>query len=456
MAKITPFLFSWQEIEVKSDMTRLKMVLEHLPDEALMKKLEARRGKGRNDYPVRCMWNAMLAGIVFQHDSIEKLRRELSRNAELRQICGFDPFRGSKAVPPPEAFTHFFRSLAEHFEEVDRIFTHLLEQAGELLRDLGYRMGIDSKGIRSGGRPTKKEKRDGRRDLDADWGVKEYKGNRLDGSEWKTIKKWFGYKVHLLVDTTHEIPLEYEVTRASASDVKQLRPTLKKLEQRSPEIFKRARILSADKAYDDGSELAWLYDEKGIKPVIDIRNTWREAGNESLRIPGQPVTRQLYPYDADNIVYDIRGNVYCYCFKTHKHQSMAFGGYDKERESLKYICPVKAYGMSCHCQTECPHRKGSIRIPLSVNRRIFTPIARSSYKWEREYRYRTGVERVNSRLDVSFGFENHTIRGLTKMKIRISLAMIVMLSMAVGHIKEGRKQSMRSLVRGPWPARQAA
>lgn len=73
-----------------------------------------------------------------------------------------------------------------------------------------------------------------------------------------------------------------------------------------------------------------------------------------------------------------------------------------------------------------------MRIPLEKDHRIFTPIARSSYKFKREYKKRTAVERVNSRLDVSFGFEKHYIRGMKKMKFRCSLAMIVMLSMALG------------------------
>jgi hypothetical protein len=47
------------------------------------------RYKGRDDYPVRAMWNSLLAGIVFQHESVEKLRRELARNGQLREICGF-------------------------------------------------------------------------------------------------------------------------------------------------------------------------------------------------------------------------------------------------------------------------------------------------------------------------------------------------------------------------------
>ena len=56
------------------------------------------------------------------------------------------------------------------------------------------------------------------------------------------------------------------------------------------------------------------------------------------------------------------------------------------------------------------------------------------------------MERVNSRLDVSFGFELHTIRGMAKMKLRCGLALCVMLAMAVGRIKGKQKEKMRSLV----------
>ncbi|MCD4652371.1 transposase [bacterium] len=105
--------------------------------------------------------------------------------------------------------------------------------------------------------------------------------------------------------------------------------------------------------------------------------------------------------------------------------------------------------MSCAGQSSCHHPCKSIRIPLAANRRIFTPIARSSYKWDREYNYRSAVERVNSRLDVSFGFERHFIRGRRKMHMRLNLAFIVMTVMALGHVKAGRKEEIRSLIKSP-------
>ncbi len=124
---------------------------------------------------------------------------------------------------------------------------------------------------------------------------------------------------------------------------------------------------------------------------------------------------------------------------------MAFGGFEKDRSSLKYRCPASHYGFECKGCNRCPVG-GAVRIKLSQDRRIFTPIARSSYQWKRLYKKRTSVERVNSRLDVSFGFEHHFIRGQKKMKVRVGLALMVMLAMALGRVKEKQKDNLRSLV----------
>jgi hypothetical protein len=54
-------LCSWKEIEAHSDLDRLRMVVLVIPDEDLMRKLEAFWGKGRDDYPMRAVWNSLLA-----------------------------------------------------------------------------------------------------------------------------------------------------------------------------------------------------------------------------------------------------------------------------------------------------------------------------------------------------------------------------------------------------------
>jgi hypothetical protein len=57
--------------------------------------------------PIEAVWNAILAGIVFEHVSIESLRRELKRNAQLRELCGFNPLLGAHAIPSKSAYSRF-------------------------------------------------------------------------------------------------------------------------------------------------------------------------------------------------------------------------------------------------------------------------------------------------------------------------------------------------------------
>jgi hypothetical protein len=98
-------IFSWKDVEASGELERLKMVTEAIPDDALMEVLEAERKGRRDDYPIRPAWNSILAGVVYQHVTIESLRRELLRNGELREACGFDPARGDKAVPSKDAYS---------------------------------------------------------------------------------------------------------------------------------------------------------------------------------------------------------------------------------------------------------------------------------------------------------------------------------------------------------------
>ncbi len=419
-------LFVWSEIENLGDLERLKLVLEYMPDENLMRKLEKQRKKGRNDYPVRAMWNSILAGVVFQHVSIESLRRELSRNGQLRSMCGFDGLK----IPPEWVYTRFLKKLLKHEEEIDEIFRKLVEYLKAEIPDLGKDLAIDSKAIQSlSTHFNKNKKEDGRRDNDADFGRKEYKGVRGDGTTWNRIVKWFGYKIHLIVDANYELPVEYMITKASASDVKTGHELVDKLDKNHPEITKICETLGADRGYDDAKLNIKLYDQLGIKPVIDTR-----------------VMRQEETEYKKNIYYNEKGEVYCYCLETGTKREMRCGGFESGRKTLKKLCPAEHCGIKCACYDKCPY-KGGIRIPLETDRRIFIPIDRASYKWEKYYDKRTSVERVNSRLDVSFGFENHYIRGMQKMKVRCGLALCVMLAMALGRVKEKRIDLMRSLVK---------
>ena len=60
-------------------------------------------------------------------------------------------------------------------------------------------------------------------DPDANWGKHETSGVDRNGKLWTKVTSWFGCKLHVIADTQYEIPVAVSLTRASASEVKELK-----------------------------------------------------------------------------------------------------------------------------------------------------------------------------------------------------------------------------------------
>ena len=185
---------------------------------------------------------------------------------------------------------------------------------------------------------------------------------------------------------------------------------------------------------------------------------WRAEKEDPDYDPERAITRALFPDRTDVIVHDERGRVSCICPKSGEERAMAFQGFEADRGAcgtLKYRCPAAAFGFECAGREAC-HRAGGVkpgeygrilRIDLaSHDRRIFTPTPWGSPSWRRGYNRRSAMERINSRLDNSFNFETHYIRGLARMKTRVGLALAVMMALALGQARAGHAERMRSLV----------
>ena len=106
---------------------------------------------------------------------------------------------------------------------------------------------------------------------------------------------------------------------------------------------------------------------------------------------------------------------------------MKYQGYDCQKNCLRYSYNDKIY-----------------KIYISYDERIFLPIARDSQKFKKLYNGRTSVERLNGRLDRDYMFEEHCIRGLNKMKVFLSLSLIIMNGMAIGKVNQ-EIDSIRSI-----------
>lgn len=282
------------------------------------------------------------------------------------------------------------------------MFDSLVKYMYENLTEFGEILCADGKAVQSCA-TKKSEKNSGNRgERDADWCRKTYTTTKPDGEKITKTKKWFGFRLHLISDATYELPVDFEVTKASNSEIKEAEKMLKNTKDRQSAKIERCRYFLADRGYDSTVLIEWLTTE-GAAPIIDIRNMWQ--GEE---------TRQ---FEDTDLVYDYKGKVY-FVPEKGKAIQLQYRGYDKSRE--------------CQCYGFHPkyHDKRIFRIPLKTDPRIFAKAARNSKKWKRLYKKRTSIERINGRIDRDFQFEKHTIRGLEKMKIFLTVTFIIQLASA--------------------------
>lgn len=407
--------FDYEEIEILGDLERCKLLINNVPDEKIVEELQKIRGKGRNDYPIPAVWNSILIMPLIECSTVEQLRRELSRNRDLRKLCGFndyDSYYGKcKLVPPPKAYSNMFKNLKEIEPILKECFVELRDYMYEKLKNFGRDTGIDGKIFESKAKsPDYTEGTDARSETDADWTIKNVYSKDQNGITKTRKIKYFGFRVHILGDTNYELPIDYKVTRASLGEREQMIEIIDKLPE---DKRKKINTLSADKGYDGKETIESILDY-GIKPIISIKNSWHD-GEE---------TKQ---YKDTNIVYTYDGKV-SYVEDSGKIIPMKYKGYDRIRDTLRYEHKDKIYS-----------------IERMYDIKVFVPIARDSKKWQRLYNKRTAIERINGRLDKDFNLENHKMRGLKKAKVIIDIMMIGMMSMAKGHIERNEENKIRCL-----------
>lgn len=404
------------------DLERVKLILDNIPDEKLLDAIRKDKDvKGRKGISLEALINIYWARKILQHRTMAQMLRELSRNSQLRKVCGIQ----NDKIPSKYVMTRFMKKLKGHKELIKEIFYTQRNELSKIKKEFGRNIGVDGKYIDSyAKKENKNKKEDGRRETEAKYGIKEryYK----DGKGNEKIKKetHYGYRVHLMADVDYELPIDYEIETANVAEGKTFIKMIEK--DVNKKILKRTESATADKGYDDKKILEKL-EKMEIIPIIDKRKMNKEE---------KEIKRTVY--------YDDLGHVYCYNPWTGQKREMAYDGYDKKRKSHAYKCPVKAYGIECKGCEECPV-KTKVRIKRKENPRIFTEVARNTYKWKKMYNKRVALERINGRIDVGYEFENHTIRGKSKMEVEVHIAMSIMMTIAVVNAKLGKDEKMRSL-----------
>src|SRR5580693_1934150 len=407
-------LFAWDCLEDSPSLKTVRELLAALPDGKLLQSLRTARGKGRNDYPVSVLWGVVVLRIALRHITTEAVLAELRRNEGLRRLIGIESEAG---VPKPWNISRFEDVLGQepHRTLLKEIFDVLIQRLGIAVDSLGRNTAGDATALSARRKPAKGAQEEIDDGLpQASGGRKEYKDD-----EGKVIKvvEWFGFKLHLIVDVKHEVVLAYEITDTKAGDGETLPVVLEQAEANLP--ADRIETLAYDKAADNDA-VHELLSGKGITPIIQMRSLWQTEPERML--PGHDGT--------SNVVYDEAGTIYCYDKVSDPpvRHKMAYIGHEPERETLKFRCPAKHEGWECPMSEICNAGKSygkTVRVPRDEDLRRFPALPRATKKFERMYKGRTAVERVNARLKVFWGVDDGNLTGSRRFVAQVGVVLAV-------------------------------
>jgi hypothetical protein len=412
-------LFAWASLEDSPSLGTIRQSLEAIPDAALLQGLRDARGRGRDDYPVSVLWGVAVLTPLLRHPSHEACLAELRRNPSLRRLLGVE---AEAQIPHHWNLSRFLDVVGHpvHLAAIHACFDRMVQRLVGVVPDLGRRLAGDATALNARRGDATRQNNETRLGLpQPTGGRKEY----LDTEgRVERVVEWFGYKLHLLVDIRHEVALAYGITAPAVGDNEMISPLLEHVQPLLPE--RRIESLAFDKAADD-EKVHQVLSAAGIKPLIENRALWKTEPERML--PGHT--------GRSNVVYDEAGTIYCYdkVSTPMVRRRMAYMGHEPKRGTLKYRCPARHEGWSCPSDARCngAGRYGMVvRIKSELDLRRFPPIPRATQQFERLYKGRTAVERVNGRLKLYWGADDGNVVGARRFHAMVGVVMLVHLAMA--------------------------
>jgi len=310
--------------------------------------------------------------------SERKLANKLKFDARLCALCEFDSFL---KTPSHATFSNFRKKLGE--EIFFKIFHHLVAQAFAFGIIKGIFTAADATHLWAYANPEHKS------DPDATWGHK------------TETYSFYGYKVHLIVDTKSQLPVSIEVTPGNEADSSSLPSLVNQLKKFHPYIETSAAMLDA--GYD-GHPSYKLLSENNIIPIIALN----ERGGINPLLTGELT---ITPDGK------IQGPAGC---------PLVYWGFCKGRNRHKFRCPDAVGKFNCLFKKSCSKSSygRTFYIHPTDDLRLVGPIPRGTFTWEKLYGLRTSVERTNSELKNSHYLDNLRVRSLSKVKVHTYLSAI--------------------------------
>jgi len=382
-------LFSLKELFELEEKTKLELIFENLDLTSVVNNLRTDSKKGPKGYNIRPIIRAFLAQRLENIPTRAALVRRLNNDPVFSYICGFGFY---EKVPSEATLSRYFKKLSES-NSLKELYIQLLSEANELdLLDLET-IAIDASKLKSYERAKPKSQIDKENLNTPDWGAK------FDSFKNKTT--WYGWKVHLAVDTESELPIAITVTPANEADSNQALSLVQMVSEVMTGIkCEQTKYWVMDSGYDFTyiyESILFDYNSQAIIPI-------------NKRNAKQPPSGY---YDFDGTPE---------CSAGHK---MAYWGYYKGDN--KFRCPDVCGKVDCvHGSAWCSKSNyGHVTKtrPKEDPRYVSTP-HRGSKTWQKIYNKRTSVERTFGRLKENLGLKNVRVMGKKKVKTHILLSCI--------------------------------
>lgn len=375
----------WLEIEPSE---RLELFFSAVDLQPYTARLGNSSPQGAKPINREAILRALLAAPLEGISTFTRLHKRLDSDLRFRYQCGF---RFAETAPSIATLSRVFKAVVEK-GLAKALFVDLVSQCKEAGIINGSHLAIDSTAI--GAYEKKQPKSCSQETGNANWGAKyDTFGNKLT---------WFGYKIHLAVDTASELPIALEVTPAHVYDGEMAIPLMQDVVENNGW---KVRYIMMDAGYDQvkNYETARGY---GAQAIIALNKRGEKEPPAGMASNGTP--RCSMGYD------------------------MVYWGADSDR--LKFRCPHVVGKVDCPLGlSACSDSNYGMVVKKSIAedvRRYSSP-HRNTRGWTKLYNERTSVERCNSRLKESLTVNDVHVRGIQKVTTYAYLNAIVLLASAL-------------------------
>jgi transposase, IS5 family len=383
----------WLEIEPGERRHLFFRALDLAPYAA---KLRSVSPQGAKPISREAILRALLAAPMEGISTFTQLHQRLKQDLLFRYQCGFGL---NETVPSIATLSRVFAAIVNK-GLAKSLFVDLVHQCKEAGIIDGTHLAIDSTAI--GAYEKKQVKLRSQETGNANWGAKyDTFGNKLS---------WFGYKVHLAVDTVSELPVALDVTPANVYDGEMAIPLMKEIHERNW----RFQFVMMDAGYDQvkNYEAARQY---GAQAIIALNKRGEKEPPVGIASDGTPRCSMGY--------------------------GMVYWGADGEQ--LKFRCPHAVGKVDCPLgMAACSDSNYGMVIKKRIGedvRRYSNP-HRNTRRWKELYRERTSVERCHSRLKERLTMNDAHVRGIQKVTTHVYINAVVLLASALAVSAAKRKK----------------